>query len=82
MSLLFVAMFFPFPRESSPLENEAFAREWIMAEEYSIIHEHAQFFDEILDCIPAALYLQPTEEDDHRWKKYYKVDDVTLGIIP
>lgn len=53
-----------------------------MAEEYSIIHEHAQFFDEILDCIPAALYLQPTEEDDHRWKKYYKVDDVTLGIIP
>lgn len=44
-----------------------------MAEEYSIIHEHALFFDEILDCIPASLYLQPTEEENNRWKKYLKV---------
>lgn len=43
-----------------------------MAEEISIIHEHALFFDEILDCIPASLYLQPTEEENNRWKKYLK----------
>lgn len=47
--------------------------EWIMAEEISIIHEHALFFDEILDCIPSSLYLQPVEEDDTRWKKHFKV---------
>lgn len=44
-----------------------------MAEEISIIHDHAVFFDEILNCIPASLYLQPTEEDNQRWKKAYKV---------
>ena len=44
-----------------------------MAEEISIIHKHAVFFDEILNCIPASLYLQPTEEDNQRWKKAFKV---------
>ena len=52
-----------------------------MAEEFSIIHEHALFFDEILDCIPASLYLQPTEEENNRWKKYLKVRGLLWDVI-
>ena len=44
-----------------------------MAEEVSFIHEQTLFFDDILDCIPASLYLQPTEEDNKRWMKAFKV---------
>lgn len=50
------------------------AYQGIMAEEVSFIHEQTLFFDDILDCIPASLYLQPTEEDNKRWMKAFKVD--------
>ena len=49
-----------------------------MAEEVTLIHDHAVFFDEVLNCIPASMYLQPTEEDNQRWMKAFKVD----GVIP
>lgn len=44
-----------------------------MAEEVSIIHGHALFFDEVLECIPASMYLAPTEEENQKWKKGFKV---------
>ena len=44
-----------------------------MAEEVSIIHEHALFFDDILNCIPASMYLQPTAAETEQWKNGFKV---------
>lgn len=44
-----------------------------MAEEVSIIHGHALFFDEILESIPASMYLTPTEEETQKWTKAFKV---------
>lgn len=44
-----------------------------MAEELSTIHEHALFFDEILESIPASMYLAPTEEETQHWKNGFKV---------
>ena len=44
-----------------------------MAEETTFIHDHALFFDEILNYIPDSMYLHPTEEDSQRWMKTLKV---------
>ena len=47
-----------------------------MAEEIAFIHDHALFFDEILNYIPDSMYLKPTEEDSQRWKNISKVPDL------
>ena len=51
-----------------------------MAEEVSIIHEHALFFDDILNCIPASMYLQPTAVETEQWKNGFKVPASPLAV--
>ena len=63
-----------FPQLSLDWKMVVWAYQGIMAEEVSFIHEQTLFFDDILDCIPASLYLQPTEEDNKRWMKAFKVN--------
>ena len=48
----------------------------VMAEEITFIHDHALFFDEILNYIPDSMYLKPTEEDSQRWMNISKVSDL------
>lgn len=62
-----------FPQLPLDWKMVVWAYQGIMAEEVSFIHEQTLFFDDILDCIPASLYLQPTEEDNKRWMKAFKV---------
>jgi hypothetical protein len=52
-----------------------------MEEDQVLIHKQAEFFDEILNCIPASLYLQPTEEDNQHWKRGFKVVELWNALI-